>query len=170
MIEFATLVIISVLLLIFLRPGKTPTLNNSLVIERAGEYHVTLSAQLNLTQQFIEAIAQDLNTETDKSTDSATSYFEIFDRNTSAKGHSLYLLAITRRNGILYFQATSPAPGNQVGHLNAIKEYSNAILARFPAAPNAGSSPNGSEADTRIVAAVEKAARLRNIDARPLVH
>ncbi|MES1982403.1 MAG: hypothetical protein V4443_07995 [Pseudomonadota bacterium] len=163
MIEFATLVVISVILLIYFRPGKTPPLNNSLIIERAGQYHIVLSPHLNLAQQFVEAIAQELGTTEDQSKNSVTNYFEIFDKHVSEHGHKLFLLAVTKRDGMLYFQACSPAPGNQASNLNTIKGFSNAILARYP---DAGTYT--AELDSPIVAAVEKTSGLRNIDARPL--
>lgn len=52
MIETLTIITLSVLFLIFFRPGKTPPLDNPMVIERPGKYHVTLAPQLNLAQPF----------------------------------------------------------------------------------------------------------------------
>ena len=60
MIEFTTIVTLAILFLIFFRPGKTPPLENPLVIERPGQYHMTLAPQLNLAQPFIEEVASRL--------------------------------------------------------------------------------------------------------------
>jgi len=62
MIETITIITLSVLFLIFFRPGKTPPLNNPLVIERPDHYHMTLPPQLNLAQPFIEAVAAQIGT------------------------------------------------------------------------------------------------------------
>ena len=56
MIETLTLITLCVLFLIFFRPGKTPPLESQLVIERPGQYKITLVPQLNLAQRFIEAL------------------------------------------------------------------------------------------------------------------
>lgn len=58
MIETFTIIILSVLFLAFFLPGKTPPLNNPLVIEHPGQYHMTLAPQLNLAQPFIEEVVK----------------------------------------------------------------------------------------------------------------
>lgn len=134
MIETLTLITISVILLILFRPGKTPPLNNPLVIERAGKYHVTFAPQLNLAQPFIEAIANELR-DSPSGGHSATQYFEVDDAQAKAHGHNAYLLAVTQRNGMTYFQATSPLPA-EPHHLRTISKFSLNVLARFPALGN----------------------------------
>lgn len=108
MIEFTTITIICILLLLYFRPGKTPPLKNSLVIERTGQYRATLAAQLNLAQPLIEDIAQQLGTVNDSN--SATLAFEVRDKQVNAHGHEFYFLAITQRNGMLYFEASNQLP------------------------------------------------------------
>jgi hypothetical protein len=58
MIETMTLITLSLLFLIYFRPGKTPLLDNPLVINRTGRYQATLAPQTNLAQPFIETIAE----------------------------------------------------------------------------------------------------------------
>lgn len=134
MIETLTLITICTILLIIFRPGKTPPLNNPLVIERTGSYHITLAPQLNLAQPFIEAVAKELS-HSPAAGHSATQYFEVNDAQAKAHGHAAYLLAITRRNGMSYFQATGPQPGNP-DHLRTIKDFSEEVLTRFQAHGN----------------------------------
>ncbi len=106
MIETLTIITLSVLFLIFFRPGKTPPLNNPLVIQRPGQYHVTLAPQINLAQPFIEDIAKRLGSPAALAANSDTLCFEVRDKEVTAHGKDFYLLAITQRNGMLYFQAT----------------------------------------------------------------
>ncbi len=129
MIEFATIVTLSILFLIFFRPGKTPPLENPLVIERPGQYHMTLAPQLNLAQPFVEELAGRLGGMA--ASDCDTVYFEVKDRQVAAHGFDFYLLAITRRNGMLLFQAARPSSkgGDQV---ETIREFAEGVLKRFP--------------------------------------
>ena len=140
MIETLTLITISILLLIYFRPGKTPKLNNPLVINRAGHYQAKLAPQLNLAQPFIEAIAEQLKPDIDGGKDSATQFFEVYDNQVIARNHKFYLLAISQRDGMLYFEANKPQP-------NAQSKYGAPLL----------------ETDQRIVSAVQQAAMQRGI-------
>src|SRR3989339_1463972 len=130
MIETATLITLCMLYLIFFRPGKTPPLENPLVIERAGQYHLTLAPWLNLAQLFIEAIIAQLGTLPEQNT--ATMFFEVRDRQVIAHGYDFYLLAITRRNGLWFFQAVRPISGEASGQFKTVSEFSSELLARYP--------------------------------------
>ncbi len=132
MIESLTIITLCVLYLVFFRPGKTPPLNNPLVIDRPGKYHVTLAPQINLAQPFVEAIAQKLMALGQRSGDSDSQYFDVTDKHVKAHGHENYLLAITQRNGILLFQAAAPL-GDQ-DHYQTIYEFAQNVLKRFPLA------------------------------------
>ena len=167
MIEFTTITIICILLLLYFRPGKTPLLNNSLVIERAGQYHVTLDKQLNLAQPFIEAIAKQLGAVMDASNNSTTLYFEVHDPQVKARGTSGYLLAITQRNGMLYFQATRPSPKtspkNPDSDLQLISDFGNAVLVHFLSA-----GAYNPAADGRILKSIQEVAELRGVHIKSL--
>jgi hypothetical protein len=132
MIEFTTLVTLSILYLIFFRPGKTPPLENPLVIERPGQYHMTLAPHLNLAQPFIEEVASRIVSSYDAASGCETKYFEVRDKQVKAHGFDFYLLAVTRRNGMLFFQAARPLSKDQTGQLHTISEFSRSVLARFP--------------------------------------
>lgn len=159
MIETLTIITLSALFLVFFRPGKTPPLDNPLVIERPGIHHMTLASKLNLAQPFIEAIAEQAGIPGIAGQCSATQFFEVRDGQVRAHGQDCYLLAVTLQNGILYFQAISPPASGS--HFNAIAEFADSVLRRFPAA-----GARNSEMDTRIVAAVQEAAQLRDINVK----
>lgn len=157
MIETLTLITLCVLYLVFFRPGKTPPLNNPLVIERPGKYHVTLAPHLNLAQPLVEAIAQQLLKSPEHSRNSTTQFFEVRDRHATAHGHDAYLLAITQRDGMLYFQAAAPA-GNS-DHLQTIREFSQNVLAKFPLTGEPDDTVNRD-----IVSAAQQVASTRRVE------
>ena len=157
MIETLTLITLCMLYLIFFRPGKTPPLSKTLVIDRPGKYHITLAPHLNLAQPFVEAIAQQLMEPSERSGDSNTLFFDVRDKQATAHGHEAYLLAITQRDGILFFQATPPA-GNSAP-LQTISAMSHNVLARFPL-----SSEPDISIDQAIVSVAQQVASARLIE------
>lgn len=161
MIETLTVITLCVLYLVFFRPGKTPPLSQSLVIDRPGKYHVTLSPHLNLAQPFVEAIAQQLLNIAPRSGDSGTQFFSVTDKHVTSHGHETYLLAITQLDGILFFQAIAPAAG--IEPMQTISEFSHSVLARFP--PSA--EPDTAIAD-EINDAAQQVARARRIEFSPI--
>lgn len=156
MIETATLITLCMLFLIFFRPGKTPPLENPLVIERAGRYHVTLAPQLNLAQPYIEAVAREVGASSDATHSSATQCFAVHDKQVTAHGRDFYLLAVTQRNGMLYFQTARPSSDGE--QLPVIREVADQVLARFPDA-----GEHDAALDDGLQEAAQQAAQLRNI-------
>jgi len=161
MIETLTILTLGFLYLVFLRPGKTPPLDNPLVIERPGQYHMTLAPQLNLAQPLIEAIAKHFAPSGDTAQNSATQYFEVRDKQVTAHGSDSYLLAITLRNGMLYFQATRPQADSS--NADTIAKFAHAVLARAPASGGHDAAQN-----ERVIAAAQAAARLGSVEIKPL--
>jgi hypothetical protein len=157
MIETLTLITLCMLYLVFFRPGKTPPLKNSLVIDRPGKYHVTLAPHLNLAQPLVESIAQLLLESTERSGDSNTLFFEVRDKQATAHGHQAYLLAITQRDGIMFFQAAAPA--GKSAPLQTISTMSHDVLARFPL-----SSEPDISIDRAIIAAAHQVAGTKLIE------
>ena len=157
MIESLTIITLCVLYLVFFRPGKTPPLNNPLVIDRPGKYHMTLAPHLNLAQPFVEAVAKQLIEGNERSGDSDTQYFDAIDKHVASHGHNNYLLAITQRGGILYFQAAAPVVGTS--HLQTIREYAQSVLERFPTTAEADATNS-----QKIVSAVQQVAGAKQID------
>lgn len=166
MIETLTLITLSVLFLIFFRPGKTPPLNNPLVIERPGQHHMTLAPQLNLAQPLVEAISKKIRAQVQTQLDCATQCFEVRDKQVTAHGQEFYLLAITQRNGMLYFQAIAPRPlvRDRNSHFNTLMEFAHAVLANVPA-PNAYNA----EAGEQIAAATISAAQQHQVEIKRLL-
>jgi hypothetical protein len=132
MIEFTTLITLAILFLIFFRPGKTPPLESPLVIESPGLYHVTLAPQLNLAQPFIEKVIGRIGEQDEQAADCETEFFEVRDRNVKAHGQDFYLLAVSRRNGMLYFQAAHPSSADPAENFKTIREFSDGVLAPLP--------------------------------------
>jgi hypothetical protein len=163
MIETFTIITLSVLFLIFFRPGKTPPLNNLLVIERPGQYHITLMPLLNLAQPFVESIAQQIGASNEVIRYSKMQCFEVRDNQVVAHGYKSYLLAITRRNGMLYFHAASPQSDDPNSHFPTIKKFADENLSPFPAIGTYDAT-----LDTLIVTATQEAARLRSIEIKHL--
>jgi len=157
MIETLTLITLCMLYLIFFRPGKTPPLKNSLVIDRPGKYHVTLAPHLNLAEPLVETIAQLLLEAAERSGDSNTLFFEVRDKQATAHGHAVYLLAITQRDGILFFQATAPAGNSEP--LQTISAFSHNVLARFPPSDEPDIS-----LDQEIVRTTQQVAKQRRVE------
>jgi hypothetical protein len=153
MIETLTIITLSVLFLIFFRPGKTPPLDNPLVIERPGQYHMTLAPQLNLAQPFIEAVAQQIGAPGDAELSGATQCFEVRDKQATAHGHDCYLLSITRRNGMLYFRAAGPQADEQAP----------------PEASGGQAVARITDADRRIAVSVQEVARMRGVNIKQLI-
>lgn len=160
MIETLTIITLCLIYLIFFRPGKTPPLENPLVIERAGKYHITFAPQLNLAQGFIEEVAarvdQDLG-------DSDTHYFTVRDKQIRAHGAEYYLLALTRRNGMLYFQAIGPGSGAASEQLPLIRKFAEDALGKVQ-----GDYPSQIIDNGDLAAAVSAAAKARGIEVCPL--
>lgn len=161
MIETATLITLCMLYLIFFRPGKTQPLENPLVIERPGQYHLTLAPQLNLAQPYIEAIAGRLAVTDDVPKSSGTQFFVVRDKQVAAHGHESYLLAVTQRGGQLYIQAARPISKDPNAYLHTISEFSQEVLARFP-------DEDANASGEKIVAAVQQEAQLRGIQIKSL--
>ena len=164
MIETATIITLCLLYLIFFRPGKTPPLENPLVIERAGQYHMTLAPQLNLAQPYVEEIARQLGVSGEASQSSATLFLAVHDKQVTAHGYDFYLLAATRRNGMLYFQAARPTPEDVGSQLRTISEFADKVLSRFP-----DTGEHDTSLDEGLFNAAQQAAQLRGIGIERLV-
>ncbi len=134
MIESFTLATLCMLYLIFFRPGKTPPLQNPLIIERPGQYRLTLAPQLNLAQPFIENFAGRIAELAEAW--SNTIYFEVHDNRLKAHGCAHYLLALTRIDGMLYVEAARPKSGEVAANFTTIKAQE--IQARCPEAEECG--------------------------------
>jgi len=126
---------------------------------------------LNTAQPLIESFMYTLRTQLniikfDVSKSSTTLYFKIHDKNTTAHGYEFYLLAITLRNGMLYFQAVTPISQDnkdEDSHLKTVQEVSSRIMANVPS-----HGTYYAEMDNAIITALTTAAQKQTIVVHPL--
>ncbi|MDO9054495.1 MAG: hypothetical protein Q7U37_11285 [Gallionella sp.] len=158
MYEALLLAILIALVILLIR--KPVLLDSPLIIQRPGQYHLTLAPQLAHTRNFLELIAGKFGETAPHEGDIATQYFEV--RETPASG--AYLLAVGFRAGVLYFQAINPQPllKDADSHYETARSFSEQVMAQL--APVAGNRDAGS-----LRAAVEVAAQQLNIVCNRLV-
>jgi hypothetical protein len=163
--ELFLLMLLVTLVVMSIRRGKPTVLDNPLVIEQPGQYHITLAPQLERAQTFIEQVAGQFARSLPPG-EIPTRFFEVHDRNLLPREKGVYLLAATYRGGLLYFQAINPQPllRDADSHLKQVREFSEAVLALHPLEHPAG----GDEAD-KLRSAVETAALQMKIDVKMLV-
>lgn len=159
MIETFTVVTLIFLYLFFFRPGKTPQLENSLVIERPGKYKITLAPKLNLVQPFIESIAARILLAEDVAHGSATQFFAVRDKQVTTHVCEGFLLVISYSEGMLRFQAEQPPSDDRTSHFGWLSEFSGDVLDNLPA-----SDESSAALDLRIVAATQNVARELGVD------
>jgi hypothetical protein len=107
MIEITAIILLVTFILIG-RLIKPRQLERPVVIARSGNYQVTLAPRLNLAITFIERIAHCYRTQPVLPGDSAMLCLAVNDPSLKRYAIESYLLAITLRNGMLYFQAMQP--------------------------------------------------------------
>lgn len=165
MVELFLLTLLVALIVLSIRRGKPVSLDNPIIIQRPGQYHITLAPQLDRAQTFIEQIAARFALSRPPQGELPSQFFEIRDPGVLARDGSCYLLAAAYRGGLLYFQAIDPQPmlRDADSHLKQIREFSGAVLALHPLGHPAG----GDEA-AKLRNAVETAAQKMNITVKML--
>ena len=153
------------LIILAVRANKRVVLPNPVLVQRAGEYSAILAPRLNTAQPLIEGIAHQMGPRLDPEKNSATQYFEVRDKHTTAHGHEFYLLAITLRDGMLYFQAVAPssAAENNDSNFKTLHDTAARTLANIP---DTGSYH--AALDSRIVEAINAAAQKQSISIKTL--
>ena len=158
MIEL-TLVTLALLFVVFVvKPGRTPPLSSPMIINRVGQYHIMLAAQLNLAQPLIEDIAKRLGSPSELAQNSSTLCFEVHDAEVTAHGNDNYLLAITQRYGMLYFQVTSSAAEDPKSRATALLTFADGVLESLPI-----NSPIDEDLNERIILATHEVAQQRGV-------
>lgn len=149
MYEALLLAILIALVILVIR--KPVVLDSPLIIQRPGQYHLTLAPQLAHARNFLELIAGKFAVTAPHEGDIATQYFEV--RVTDAPGAAHYLLAVGLRAGILYFQAINPQPllKDADSHYETVRRFSEQVMVQL--APLAGNR------DASLRTAVEAAAQ-----------
>lgn len=132
MIDALILIVLLTVVVGAIRGGKSVTLN-PVIIQRPGQYHITLAPQLVGAQTFIEQIAMQFSKLPAQQSEFATQYFAVQAPLLSSRGVDCYLLAVALRGGVLYAQAiTQPLLRDADSQIKMIKEFSEAVLAQHP--------------------------------------
>jgi len=132
--ESLLLITIVTLVILTIRRAKPVVLESPVTIQRPGKYQIMLAPQLNRAQTFIEQIAQQFLLMHPPGGDLPTQYYEIRDPAVFAKGESTYLLAVTYRDGMLYFQAINPqsSDNDAASQLKKLNEFADIELKKIP--------------------------------------
>jgi hypothetical protein len=152
MIEITTITILLITFILIGRRTKPMQLERPVVISRGGNYHVTLAPKINLAISFIERIAHNYRAQPALSGDSTTLCLEVSDLSLKRYGIESYLLAITLRNDILYFQAMQLVD-NGSSSFRQLHDFAELTLKDMPL-----TMEHQSQQDERISAAAEQAA------------
>lgn len=155
MIETITVITLSILYLVFFRPGKTPELESPLLIDRPGRYRITLAAKLNLAQPFIESVASGISFSTEALHGNTTQFFAVRDKQAGPEG---FLLVIGYRDGMLYFQAEQP-PRSDEERPDWLAMFTDDVLAGAPARDR-----HSAALDAQIISAVQRVATEQGVD------
>jgi hypothetical protein len=166
MFELALLVILVVLVVAALKGGRHKMQQTPVVVHVPGEFHITFAPQLTQARAFIEQIVSNYKRSDSLADELPTQFFKVDYHDGQAPALTFYLLAVSIRGGMLYFQAINPQPllGDNDSHLNQLKLYSEAVLELHPLSHSAGV-----EAIIQLNEAVESAAAQFNLNVSPLI-
>jgi hypothetical protein len=150
--ESLLLITIITLVVLTIRRARPVILETPVIIQRPGQYQITLAPQLNRAQTFIEQIAKEFGQLHHSGGDLSTQYFEVRDPKVFSKGESSYLLAIALRGGVLYFQAVNPKPlqGDTGSHYKTLREFADTVMQQHPS-----SEPVDKEGARKLSSSVE---------------
>ena len=163
MLELTILTILTILIALTLRHVKPPVLEHPLVIQRAGQYHITLAPQLNGAQTFMEYIAKEFAAHQPVLGECDTQFFSVNDPQLFANKDQFYLLAVSLRGALLYFQVIAPPTllKDKDSHLAAMQTFAAEVLSQQPANVN-------NDAAGVVNQAITKAAQNLRIAVQPL--
>jgi hypothetical protein len=132
--ESLLLITVITLVVLTIRRARPVILETPVIIQRPGQYQITLAPQLNRAQTFIEQIAKRVSQLHLSGGDLSAQYFEVSDPRVFAKGESSYLLAIALRGGVLYFHAVNPkhSQGDTASHYKTLHEFSDTAIQHHP--------------------------------------
>ena len=165
LIELFLLMILITVVVLSIRCGKSGVLDKPVIVNRPGQYHITLAPQLERAQTFIEQIAARFALSDPPQADLPGQYFEVREPGAPAQGGSFYLLAAAYCDGLLYFQAINPQSllRDSDSHVKQIRGFSEAVLEMHPLQNLAA----GEETD-KLCSAVETAAQQMNVNVKVL--
>ena len=139
MVDLILAIILVTLVGLAIRRTRYVQLDNPIIIQRPGQYHIILASQLSPAQAFIEQIARKFILLHPPPGDLPSQYYEIREPMVVDYGESAYLLAITLRAGILYLQAINPRPliYDADSHYKTLRAFSEAMLKQYPLSKSA---------------------------------
>lgn len=163
MAELFLIGMIVTLVVLTIRSGRPVILDTPVIIHRLAQYHITLAPQLNRAQGFIEKIAEQLRQQTPALLSSDSVFFSVNDAKLCPTGEQIYLLAVSVRGGIYYFQAIMPQPllHDRDSHYQTIRDFSSAVLIEQP-------MPNMAD-DTATLAIAEQVIQVAARTKTPIV-
>lgn len=163
--ESLLLITIITLIVLTIRRARPVILETPVIIERPGQYQITLAPQLNRAQTFIEQIAKQFVQSHPPERDLPTQYFEVRDPKVFSRGQSSYLLAIAMRGGMLYFQAINPKPLQHEAdsHNRILHEFAESMLQHHPL-----SEPDDKAGGEKLIGSVETIAEQLKIAVKVL--
>lgn len=97
--------VLIIVILVLIGRGKMLPSEKPIIIERTGQYKMTLAPGLNLAQPFIEAIVSQVPLREDRGQNALLLRFEVRDKNIASRKQPFYLLEIAMQNGYLCFDA-----------------------------------------------------------------
>lgn len=124
MYELWILLVLLALVLLSMR-GQSVIIENPVINQLDGVYHATIAPHLLQSQDFIVQIVAQWVSTACSAGDSDTLCFEVRD----AQLH--YLLAVSLRAEVLYFQVIGPAPLSQENY-RVLRQYAEQVLIHHP--------------------------------------
>jgi len=110
-----------IVILLIIGRGKILPSERPVVIERTGQYKIDLAPGLNLAQPFIEALAKQIKSNEKNNSNCAEFRFKVRDKNFATGKHPFYLLGVSRKNGLLFFEARHSSPDPAISKLKLFK-------------------------------------------------
>src|SRR4030065_2160885 len=99
MVELFLLTLLVALIVLSIRRGKPVGLDNPIIIQRPGQYHITLAPQLDRAHTFIEQIAARFSLSHPPQGELPSQFFEVRDPGVLAREGRSYLLAVAYQRG-----------------------------------------------------------------------
>ncbi|HET7832118.1 MAG TPA: hypothetical protein VFK88_04050 [Gallionella sp.] len=129
MLELLILAVIVAVVVLSLRPRK-PVLEEPLIVEQPGRYHITLAPRLSDARAYIENVAERFAATSTPGSDTPTLFYQVHPAQLPRE-QGAYLLAVALRGGVLYFQAITPQSPqlDEAAQLKQLREYSAVVLA-----------------------------------------
>lgn len=94
-----------IVILVVIGRGKLLPSEKQIVIERSGQYKMSLAPGLNLAQPFIEAVAKQISMADEKSRNNSQFSYRVNDKKISSRKEQFYILSIAIQDNFISFEA-----------------------------------------------------------------